>query len=180
MQYSSLVIHFMSGTGNSFRAATWMEEIAGQKGIPSRLDQVSKHYEEAKLEDESKNLLGMVFPTHGFTAPWQVIRYALHLPHGNGKHVFVVATRAGSRITSIPLPGFEGTASYLIALIMLLKGYIVIGVMGLDMPSNWMSLHWGLNLENSRFIINRARVKVDFFINNILEGKRVTGATARI
>ena len=173
MKYSSMVIHFMSGTGNSFRAGTWMEKIAAQKGIPSRLDQISRHYEESELEDESKNLLGVVFPTHGFTAPWQVIRYSLHLPHGNGKHAFVVATRAGTRIASIPFPGFEGTASYLIALILILKGYIVLGVMGLDMPSNWMSLHWGLNLENSRFIISRARVKTDFFINSVLEGKRV-------
>lgn len=173
MQYSSIVIHFMSGTGNSFRAATWMAKIANKKGIASRLYQISKNYKESKLGDEAKSLLGIVFPTHGFTAPWQVIRYALHLPNGNGKPAFVVATRAGTRIASIPFPGFEGTAGYLIALILFLKGYIVRGVMGLDMPSNWMSLHWGLNLKNSRVIINRANVKTNFFITNILEGKRL-------
>lgn len=171
MQYSSMVIYFMSGTGNSFRASTWMEEAANKKGVTSKLDQISKSCEELDLEEV--DLLGVVFPTHGFTAPWQVIRHALRLPHGNRKHAYVIATRAGTRIASIPFPGFEGTAGYLIALILFLKGYAVRGVMGLDMPSNWMSLHWGLNLENSRFIIRRARVKTDLFMKSILEGKRV-------
>lgn len=81
---------------------------------------------------ESSDLLGVVFPTHGLTAPWHVIRYALQLPAGKGKHAFVVATRAGTRIASVPLPGLEGTAGYLIALILVLRGYIVRGVMGLD------------------------------------------------
>ena len=172
MQYSSMIIYFMSGTGNSYRAATWMEEIANKKGITSKLHQISKYYKESGLGDKAKNLVGVVFPTHGFTAPWQVIRYVLHLPHGNGKHAFVVATRAGSIIASIPFPGLEGTAGYLIALILLLKGYIVRGIMGLDMPSNWMSLHWGINLENSRFIIGRAKVKTDSFMKRIFEGKK--------
>lgn len=146
-----------------------------QKSITSKLHQISKYYKESELGDEAKNLVGVVFPTHGFTAPWQVIRYVLHLPHGNGKHAFVVATRAGSIIASIPFPGLEGTAGYLIALILLLKGYIVRGIMGLDMPSNWMSLHWGINLENSRFIIGRAKVKTDSFMKRIFEGKKPTG-----
>ncbi|KJR44696.1 Ferredoxin [Desulfosporosinus sp. I2] len=84
-----------------------------------------------------------------------------------------MATRAGTRIATIPFPGLEGTAGYLIALILILKGYIVRGVMGLDMPSNWMSLHWGLNSTNSKFIIDRAKVKADSFLTNILEEKKV-------
>lgn len=153
MDYRSMTIHFMSGTGNSFRAATWMTEIANPKNIRSKLHQISRYYHKSDFAEESNELLGMVFPTHGFTAPWRVIRYALRLPHGMGKHAFVVPTRAGTRIASIPFPGLEGTAGYLIALILILKGYIVRGVMGLDMPSNWMSLHWGLNTTNSNFII---------------------------
>ncbi len=172
MNYKSMAIYFMSGTGNSYRAATWMTKIANKKNIISKLYQISKYPNKSDLIQES-DLLGVVFPTHGFTAPWQVIRYAFHLPHGNGKHAFVLATRAGTRIASIPFPGLEGTAGYLIALILILKGYIVRGVMGLDMPSNWMTLHWGLNLTNSKFIIDRARVKADSFMKSILERKKV-------
>ncbi len=123
MRYSSMAIYFMSGTGNSYRVAAWMAEIANKKKIISQLYQISRYHEESNLAEDAKGLLGVIFPTHGFTAPWQVIMYALHLPHGKGKHAFVVATRAGTRIASIPFPGFEGTASYLIALILLLKSH---------------------------------------------------------
>lgn len=173
MYYRSTAIYFMSGTGNSFRAATWMMDIANKKDVRSKLHQISRYYTKSDFEGESNDLLGMVFPTHGFTAPWHVIRYALRLPQGRGKHAFVVATRAGTRIASIPFPGLEGTAGYLIALILILKGYIVRGVMGLDMPSNWMSLHWGLNTTNSKFIIDRAKIKADSYMKSILEGKKV-------
>jgi len=173
MYYRSMEIYFMSGTGNSFRAATWMMEIANKKDTRSKLHQISRYYKKSDFAGECNDLLGMVFPTHGFTAPFPVIRYALRLPHGRGKHAFVVATRAGTRIASISFPGLEGTAGYLIALILILKGYIVRGVMGLDMPSNWMSLHWGLNTTNSKFIIDRAKIKADTFMKRILEGKKV-------
>ena len=173
MNYKSMEIYFMSGTGNSFRAATWMTKIANKKGISSKLHQISRYYEKSDSGEGLNDLLGVVLPTHGFTAPWHVIRYLLHLPHGRGKHAFVVATRAGTRIASIPFPGLEGTAGYLLALILIFKGYIVRGVMGLDMPSNWMSLHWGLNSINSKFIIDRAEVKADAFMTSIIEGRKV-------
>ena len=98
MYYRSMAIYFMSGTGNSFRAATWMTEIANKKDISSKLHQISRYYEKSDLGEEFNNLLGVVLPTHGFTAPWHVIRYVLHLPHGRGKHAFVVATRAGTKL----------------------------------------------------------------------------------
>jgi len=175
MYYRSMAIYFMSGTGNSFRAATWMTDIAKKREISSKQHQIARYYKKSDFGGESSDLLGVVFPTHGLTAPWHVIRYALQLQSGKGKHAFVVATRAGTRIASIPFPGLEGTAGYLIALILVLRGYIVRGVMGLDMPSNWMSLHWGLNTTNSKFIIDRAKIKVDSFMKSILEGKKVFG-----
>lgn len=174
MKYSSVAVYFMSGTGNSYRVASWIAAVCKQRGIPAKLCQISpNHHVEDTLRKEQKGLLGVVFPTHGFTAPWNVIKYILHLPRGGGKPAFVVATRAGTRIASIPFPGLEGTAGYLIALLLIAKGYIIRGVIGVDMPSNWMSLHWGLNLTNSKFIIDRAKVKADSFIKSILEGNRM-------
>ncbi|EGW39132.1 EFR1 family ferrodoxin [Desulfosporosinus sp. OT] len=173
MQYSSCLIYFLTGTGNSYRAATWMAATHTNKGINSKLYQITKPHEDADYEENGKDIVGFVYPTHGFTAPWPVIRHTLHLPRGRGKHAFVVATRAGTKIAALPFPGFEGTAGYLVALLLILKGYTIRGVMGLDMPSNWMSLHWGLNPANSRFIIGRAKIKADSFAERILEGKRV-------
>ncbi len=173
MRYGSIEIHYMSGTGNSFRAAAWMAERAKEKGADFRMYQVAKFSEGKEPAGGSCDLLGMVFPTHAFTAPWLVIRHALRLPRGRGRHAFVVATRAGTRIASVPLPGLEGTAAYLVALILFFKGYGVRGVRGLDMPSNWMSLHWGLSPVNAKFIIERAKAEASSFIKAVLEGKSV-------
>jgi ferredoxin len=117
-------------------------------------------------------LLGLLMPTHGFTAPWPMIRFALRLPPGNGTHSFVVPTRAGLKIGRLYTPGMEGTAGYLIALILLLKGYSIRGVMGLDMPSNWLSLHPGLKPESVAGIIHRAKKKSTRFMEIILTGER--------
>jgi len=38
MHYRFLKIKFMSGTGNSYRAAVWMKEIAQRKGLESELE----------------------------------------------------------------------------------------------------------------------------------------------
>jgi len=49
-------------------------------------------------------LLGLVMPTHGFTAPWAMLRFALRLPRRR-------STRAGGKIGPLFTPGIEGTAT---------------------------------------------------------------------
>jgi ferredoxin len=101
-----------------------------------------------------------------------MIRFTLGLPPGNGTHAFVVPTRAGLKLGRFYMPGMEGTAGYLIAFILLLKGYGIRGVVGLDMPSNWISLHPGLNPTSVAGIIHRAEKKTTGFIETILAGER--------
>lgn len=62
--------------------------------------------------------MGLFLPTQGFTAPWVMIRFALSLPAGEGTNAFVSVTRGGTKIGNSPMPGFEGTAGYLLALIL--------------------------------------------------------------
>lgn len=168
-----LRLKFMSGTGNSYRAAVWMKEAAQQKGTASELEQITGHHDIAAADAHSTILLGFVYPTYGFTAPWQVIRHALLLPCGEGLHVCVVATKGALVIDSAPFRGFEGSAAYLIALILLLKGYGIRGVMGLDMPANMMNVHSGLSEASSRIILDQAKDKAGIFINSILAGGKV-------
>ncbi len=84
-------------------------------------------------------------------------------------------TRGGTKIGPIFLPGMQGTAGYLLALILVLKGYAVRGVIGVDMPSNWTALHWGLSSSNCESIIARARVKTMGFIKTIISQERYFG-----
>lgn len=171
MKFLSSVIFYMSGTGNSYRAATWMGETARETGVETQILPVDKGSKVKSNDIGSLALIGIVMPTHGFTAPWHVIRFVFRLPRSNGAHSFVVATRAGTKVGDFPFPGMEGTACYLIALILLMKGYKLLGLMGLDMPSNWMSLHWGLNRTNSDFIIERAKKKITLFMERVLVGR---------
>jgi Pyruvate/2-oxoacid:ferredoxin oxidoreductase delta subunit len=117
-------------------------------------------------------LLGLVMPTHGFTAPWSMLSFALRLPRRRHTHAVVIATRAGSRIGSIYTPGFEGTATLLVALILALKGYRIRGTAGIDMPSNWIALHPGLSPDTVAGITARAREKTARFMGAILSGKQ--------
>ena len=173
MKYQRSLIYYMSGTGNSYRTANWISDGAEIYGASSQVIPIEKHTQVSELG--SGDLLGIVMPTHGFTAPWHVIRFVLGLPHTKGVNSLIVATRAGTRIGSIPFPGLEGTACYLIAILLLLKGYSIRGIMGLDMPSNWMSLHWGLSKANSEFIIGRAKQKINIFIKKVMIGKTAIG-----
>jgi ferredoxin len=66
----------------------------------------------------------------------------------------------------------EGTGGYLIALLLFLKGYNVRGVVGLDMPSNWISAHPGLGPKSVAGIIDRAKNKTMRFMDQILAGGR--------
>jgi len=172
MSYGSATIHCMSGTGNSYRAATWMLNAARRGGAQACLILMGDgHATGAQLQGEN-GLVGLVFPTHGFTAPWPVLRLACRLPRGRGTHAFVVPTRAGTKFGPLFLPGLEGTAGYLVAFILALKGYAVRGVMGLDMPSNFMIAHPGFAEASARAIIARGEARTLAFMGAILTGRR--------
>lgn len=170
MNPSRLVIYFFTGTGNSYRVATWLVEHAEQTGYRATVSELAA----ANPREETggvQDILGIIGPTHGFTAPWAVIRFALRLPRGNGMRAFTIFNRAGMKIGRWFVPGFEGTAAYLILLILLLKGYRPRGAMGLDMPSNWTVLHPGMLPDNAAALVARAHPRALRFVDAILNGK---------
>jgi Pyruvate/2-oxoacid:ferredoxin oxidoreductase delta subunit len=172
MGYQKATFYFLTGTGNSYRATTWMEQETRKAKATTQVQPIQSGRPAEEIGRGSTSLVGLVTPTHGFTVPWVMLRFALTLPRRPGTHALVVATRAGTRIGRAFLPGIEGTATYLIALILLLKGYRVQGILGLDMPSNWTALHSGLRLETVDAIIARARVRVTSFMDAILSGRQ--------
>jgi len=176
MPYQTATVYFMSGTGNSFRAATWIAETAREQGVQAQVVPISGGRPNEEIEQGESHLVGLVMPTHGFTTPWQMLRFALRLPRRKGTHAFVLPTRAGTKFGPVFLPGLEGTAGYLPALILALKGYRVRGVQGLDMPSNWTALHPGFSQKSAEAIIARSRPKALRFANTILSGRPCFGS----
>lgn len=173
-------LYFLSGTGNSYRAATWMEAEAQEAGARTQIRSIQGARPEEEIGEGPRSLLGLVTPTHGFTAPWAMLRFVLGLPRRRGTHAFVVATRAGSRLGRHLTPGFDGTATYILTLILLLKGYRIRGLIGLNMPSNWTTLHSGLRPETVTAIIDRASVRIAGFISAILSGRRDYASWAKL
>ncbi len=172
VMYDKVTIYFMSGTGNSYRVSTWMDQQAREAGAQSCVVPIENANPAGEVADGDKNLVGIVMPTHGFTAPLHMLRFVKRLPRRKGTHAFCLNTQAGMKLGPLFIPGFGGTASFLIALVLVLKGFQIRGVMGLNMPSNWISLHSGLHPKNVAAIIARAKPLVERFMECILQGNR--------
>ncbi len=138
--------------------------------METRVVPIDRFRADRDLAEGEGSLLGLLFPTHGFTTPWLVIWFALRLPRMKGLDAVVVPTRAGTRFGPVCLPGMEGTAGWLVSLILALKGCRIRGVMGLDMPSNWLALHPGLGKKSVEIITGRAREKAGRFIGSFSAG----------
>lgn len=171
MVYKQAILYFMSGTGNTFRVATWMGEAAEQRGISTWVIPYEAARPALQVKDAEDQLVGILLPAHGFTAPWVILRFAAHMPRGRGTHAFVATSRGGSRPFGVRLPGMEGTAGYLIALLLAVKGYRLRGVAGFDMPSNWTSLHPGMKRESVEDIETHTRPSVEHFLGAVLSGR---------
>lgn len=171
MPPETLNLYFMSGTGNTYRVALWMQRLAHDRGMATHLLQIGSGVNPLPNTAGQGNLLAMLMPTHGFTAPWPALSLAFRLPWGRGTPAFVVATRGGTQFWGYRIPGLEGTAGYLIALILAIRGYRVRGVAGVDMPVNWTAVHSALAPEKVESIINHARTKTADFLVPLLEGR---------
>ncbi len=175
LSYREAAFYFYTGTGNSYRVIAWMADDVREGGSAV----IVRPIEAAEPADEvgvgESALLALAMPTHGFTTPWAMLRFVLRLPRRQGTHAVVVATRAGGKIGPFFTPGVEGTATYLVAAILALKGYRIRGAMGVDMPSNWIALHPGLAPDTVSGIVGRARKRVTGFVTSILSGRRWFG-----
>jgi len=173
MMYKDMVLAFWSGTGNSYQVAIWLAEQAEKKGVPAQILALEQAALAEKTADSAGRLLGLVFPTHGFTAPWQVLKSTWRLPRGLAGRAFCLTTRAGLKFGPLFIPGISGSAPFIVSLMLFLKGYRVCGVMSVDMPSNWFSLHSIQSCKKQEAIVLRARPRVLGFMERLLGGGSV-------
>ncbi len=167
--YHHLYLYVFSGTGNTWQVARWIREEAEKSGVTADITLLPA--EPPQDPASPTRCIGLLTPAHGFTATWGMLRFALALPIRRGQPVFCAATRAGSRVWGLYLPGFEGTTCLLLALILWLKGYRVRGFAGFDMPSNWTALHAGYRPHTVSALIDRAQPSVRRFTERVLSGR---------
>ena len=164
-------IYYMSGTGNSYRLAKIIAEEAEKTGYRIILKSTKKANPAKEIQAGWSNLLALVFPTHGFTMPWEILKFVCRLPFNKSNLAVSVATRGSLKAGKIFIPGMSGSCTFITALILALKGYLVAGILSQNMPSNWSTLHPIQKTSNHQAIIERAKKRVIRFTNDILNGK---------
>ena len=171
-RYNKLIIYYFSGTGNAKNAAMWILKVAEEKGLEIQIINIDRFKSIAKPEIIDRTLIGFCSPTHGFNLPPIVIKFIRKFPFVENADVFILNTRAGMKLHKIFLPGLSGLAQILPLIILKLKGYSIVGMQPLDLPSNWISVHPGLRKKVVNSIYSRCHRIVKLFAQKIISGKR--------
>jgi ferredoxin len=167
--YSKLIVYYFSGTGNSENVARWMADVAKEKGMEVGLINIAKTERRQIEPPEAEALVAFVSPIHGFNYPPVMVNFIIHFPKGRN-HVLLLNTRAGMLIGKWITPGLTGIAFYFAALILKLKGYSIRSMFPVDLPSNWISVHPGLNERTVKYLHQRNQEKVERFARKVLAG----------
>jgi Pyruvate/2-oxoacid:ferredoxin oxidoreductase delta subunit len=170
-EYNKVVIYYTTGTGNTWKVSRWAEDIAVRSGIPHSISNIEEASPKKDLAGNCNKLLMILTPTHGFTAPWHTIKFAWKMPKVKKTKVFAAATRASFGLGNKVVPGLSGTATFIILLILLIKGYKVVGMDAFDMPSNWFSLHPIQKEKGLNKVIQKTNGKAYRVFDKIISGK---------
>ncbi|QGY45275.1 hypothetical protein GM418_16825 [Maribellus comscasis] len=152
----NLKIYYFTGTGNARAVANWIAEYFSENKIETEITKISPSLRVGADEVGKNSLIGFCYPTHGFNAPPVVIDFLLRFPKQKNK-VFLINTRAGMKLSKLFTPGMSGLAQLLPALILKLKGFRIIGMQPMDLPSNWISIHPGLREKVVESIFMRCK-----------------------
>ncbi len=168
--YKKIHIYYFSGTGNSKNVANWLSQIAKENQISVCTTNISQIERRNITEPEENVLLIFISPIHGFNYPPIMLNFIWHFPRGKNK-IILMNTRAGMLLHKWVTPGLSGITFYFSSLVLLLKGYRIKGLFPVDLPSNWISLHPGLNNKTITFIHRKMKVKINNFANRVFSGK---------
>ncbi len=169
--FSMVKIYYFSGTGNAANVARWFSEVAISKNIESEVVNIAKVSKEEIKGEDNKMLIGFCSPTHGFNFPPITLKFLIRFPKGKNR-VFIMNTRAGMKLWKFYLCGLSGLAQLMAALILVMKGYEVVGMRPIDLPSNWISVHPGLRKKVAASMFVRCERNTKRFAEYILSGKR--------
>ena len=168
--YPKLVVYYFSGTGNSENVSKWLAESAREKGMEVSVVNISKSDRLNIQRPDSEVLVAFISPIHGFNYPPVMVNFLLRFPKGKN-NVLLLNTRAGMLIGKWITPVLTGVAFYFAALILKLKGYSINSMFPVDLPSNWISVHPGLNDRTIKYLHERNYLKVKKFAEKVLAGR---------
>jgi len=169
--YDKLTVYYFSGTGNSANVANWLAQVAAERNIESRIINIGQTDRLSIEKPEAGSLVAFVSPIHGFNYPPVMMHFIMRFPKGENR-VLLMNTRAGMLIGKFITPGLTGIAFYFAALLLILKGYSIRAMFPVDLPSNWISIHPGLNAKTVKYLHEKNKQRVTAFANRVFGGKR--------
>ncbi len=168
--YRKVIVYYFSGTGNSRNVASWVKQVAHEMDLESQLFNIAQIDRHSIEPPDPESLLVFVSPVHGFNYPPIMLHFIMRFPNGKNK-VVLMNTRAGMLIGKFITPGLTGIAFFLSASILFLKGFSLKAILPVDMPSNWISIHPGLNDCTVKYLHEKNKQRVTVFAQKILSGK---------
>ena len=170
-KYTDCTIYYFSGTGNAKNVAVWISEVCLSQNIPTIIYSIAEKQRRQIEKPNPQTLIIIISPVHGFNYPPITLHFIAHFPKG-GNPIILMNTRAGMKIGKWITPGLSGISFYFSAGILKLKGYSIIGLIPVDMPSNWLSLHPALNKSTTNYLHTQNKIRVTQKIQKILLGKK--------
>lgn len=167
--YSKLIVYYFSGTGNSATVARWLSDCAMQKGMEVDLINIAQVKTAIAPIQHESTLIAFCSPVHGFNYPPIMQAFIRRFPKAKNP-VLLLNTRAGMLINKWITPGISGITFYLSALILSLKGYRIRAMFPVDLPSNWIPMHPGLNMHTVSYLHIQNKARVTKFASKVLEG----------
>lgn len=166
-----VIIYYFTGTGNAKNVAHWVKGVASEKKITYEITNIAT-IESLPIDAPPKDaLIVMVSPIHGFNYPPIMVQFISHFPKGNNS-IVLMNTRAGMLIGKWVTPGLSGIAFYLASLMLMIKGHTIKGLIPVDMPSNWISLHPALKDKTILYLHQRMKLKVTKYAHLFIDNKK--------
>jgi Pyruvate/2-oxoacid:ferredoxin oxidoreductase delta subunit len=170
--YDELIIYYHTGTGNALTTARWVAAEAESRGIKNSVHSIDYDYKPDLSGIHGRLLIGFIYPTHGFNSSPAMLKFVTKFPLRKNTDIFLMNTRAGGKFFRFFTPGASGIALWINMLILILKGFRIVGARPVDLPSNWISIHPGLPPSWVADLHNRCKGIVDGFITKILDGRK--------
>jgi len=168
-----LIIYYFSGTGNARNVANWFADEGRSRNIQTELFDIAKIDRKHIPSPPTGALIGFVSPTHGFNYPPASMYFIFRFPRAKGKRFFIMNTRAGLKLSKWFVPGLSGLALWLSAIVLLFKGYRIVGLRSIDLPSNWISFHPGVKEKVVESIYGHCKRITQRSAKKILDGRKV-------
>jgi ferredoxin len=167
-----LRLFYFSGTGNARSVAAWMAGAWRARGREAEVVDLARA-DPGAIAIGPDDEVGIASPTHGFDFPPITLAFLFAFPRAPARNrAFVVNTRAGVYLFGLCVPGLSGVAQLLAALVLSAKGYRIVGMRPIDLPSSWISLHPGLRRDHVLLLHQRCAAVTRRFAERLLDGRR--------